>query len=28
VAAGTADIIVMTSDGNFVAVCKVTVIAA
>ncbi|WP_335252635.1 Ig-like domain-containing protein [Enterobacter ludwigii] len=28
VAAGTADIIVMTSDGNFVAVCKVTVTAA
>jgi uncharacterized protein YjdB len=25
VAAGTADVIVMTSDGNFVAVCKVTV---
>ncbi|MCU3440547.1 MULTISPECIES: phage tail protein [Enterobacter cloacae complex] len=28
VAAGTADVIVMTSDGNFVAVCKVTVTAA
>ena len=28
VAAGSADIIVMTSDGNFVAVCKVTVTAA
>lgn len=28
VAAGTADIIVMTSDGNFVAVCKVTVTAS